>query len=295
MTQTQLLDFDDAHDIAVGNNTIAFKKYNNDQIELHYSVKSDNGEYFEESESLFIGDNSSIIVLNSDIDDFGDHGIIWESLIDNEYQLLSFDFWDEEIDTLNYSSPYPMQATILSYEIAIGKNKQPYFTDLALVKTENENQEIFVNSFLSKNSLHNISNSPFQESNPNLFFYSQDFSYNIILTWESTRNNHQQLFLTKERFYANTSELEKSKNHFSIFPNPTSSQINIKLSELVNSDYQIELLDIHQKTIANLYSGDIEPEESLNLKIPNEVANGVYFIRLSSKDFSETRKLLIAK
>jgi hypothetical protein len=76
-----------------------------------------------------------------------------------------------------------------------------------------------------------------------------------------------------------------------IFPNPSQGQVNIEL--LKEGDFYVTLMDISGKTYYNRsFNG-----KSFNFEIPSTVADGLYYLRILSKDNTQiyTEKLQLQR
>ena len=81
----------------------------------------------------------------------------------------------------------------------------------------------------------------------------------------------------------------------SIFPNPTKGQCTIQLSSRADVQINIDLLDINGQFISSL-DNDVNvnsTKSNIMVDVPSNIANGVYIIRLSSKDSLKYMKLII--
>ncbi|MFM1999728.1 MAG: Secretion system C-terminal sorting domain, partial [Bacteroidota bacterium] len=91
--------------------------------------------------------------------------------------------------------------------------------------------------------------------------------------------------------------IEDSKNQdsdFVIFPNPTSSELNILPFVALNETVNIELLDqmgkiVYSESIYNL-DGSI-----INVELPKEIASGLYLLHIENGDMSYQKKIVIEK
>lgn len=295
-TETQSLDFGNCKNPEVGNQTLAYQKLVNDSLRVYLSDFSHENNNWNNPELIYShSTNSSLIVLNSDFAEMGDYGIIWESQIESDYRLVAFDDWDD-LDTLSLSEENPMQASFLAYEVILKDNKYPYFTDRAFVRFENGNKEIFANPPFIKKSVINVSNSEFDESYPKLYFYLDSYSssYNVVLFWQSARNNHEQLFMVKRTFWIGSHE-ESISHQFSMHPNPASSHIVLNSPFDSPKNISIDLLDISGQYLSALHHGEISDNESIRIRLPQNLDNGVYILQINSANASELKKLIIQK
>lgn len=293
-TETQTLDSGNCKNPEVGNQTLAYQMLVNDSLRVYQSDYSfENNDWDNPELTYNHSSNSSLVVLNSDFDDMGDYGIIWESQIESDYKLVAFSD-DDHFDTLSFSEEGPMQAHFLAYELILKDNKYPYFTECAWVKSENGNKEIFAISPFLKDYEINISNSEFDESHPKLYMYHKSYSYNVVLFWQSTRNNHEQLFIAKRTFWVGTNE-KSINNHFSIHPNPASSHFILDSQFDSGKSISIDIFSISGQHLSVLYSGDISENGKILVPLPQNLDNGVYILQINSEKASELKKLVIKK
>lgn len=78
---------------------------------------------------------------------------------------------------------------------------------------------------------------------------------------------------------------------FKLFPNPTSDRvINVKFNDVTNKSLQIEVYNSLGQIV---YDWLIENDfTTLSLKL-NDLESGIYFLKLVSSDFQETKKLIL--
>lgn len=95
----------------------------------------------------------------------------------------------------------------------------------------------------------------------------------------------------------NTGAKEEFKSAYfsNVFPNPTSglTQIDFKLSS--NDNLTIELFDIMGKNVKTIRNGAFASGEHTIFFDTENIQNGVYFIKLSSTNYTATHKLAIQK
>jgi hypothetical protein len=92
-----------------------------------------------------------------------------------------------------------------------------------------------------------------------------------------------------------TKEEIKSAYFSNVFPNPTSglTQIDFKLSSTDN--LTIELFDIMGKSVKTIKNGSFASGEHSIFFDTENIQNGIYFIKLSSTNYTATHKLTIQK
>jgi hypothetical protein len=93
----------------------------------------------------------------------------------------------------------------------------------------------------------------------------------------------------------NTKEEIKSAYFSNVFPNPTTgiTQIDFKLSSTDN--LTIELFDIMGKSVKTIKNGSFASGDHSIFFDTDNIENGVYFLKLSSTNYTATHKLTIQK
>lgn len=81
-----------------------------------------------------------------------------------------------------------------------------------------------------------------------------------------------------------------NKEVFSIFPNPTSNEITVKITNEIES-LDVKIFDINGKKVFSKQS-KVDVNKELTISVSN-LSKGVYFIQLRDKFMSRTKKLLI--
>jgi hypothetical protein len=81
-------------------------------------------------------------------------------------------------------------------------------------------------------------------------------------------------------------------NAIKVFPNPAADLIAIQVEGLNTADITVELIDVQGKLIQSAF---INKGQTLTYFDVQTLYSGVYFVRLTSGDFSESRKIVIAK
>ena len=94
---------------------------------------------------------------------------------------------------------------------------------------------------------------------------------------------------------ATNNKIKSLSINSAIFPNPTKGQFTIQLSSKADVQINIDLLDITGQFISSLDNGINVNSTMSNIMVdvPSNIANGVYIIRLSSKDSLKYMKLII--
>jgi hypothetical protein len=77
-----------------------------------------------------------------------------------------------------------------------------------------------------------------------------------------------------------------------IYPNPTSGMFSISASNATFSELQISVTDIQGKVIFSETDNNISPDYNKQINL-EELAKGIYYIRLSNGTEMSIRKLII--
>ncbi len=137
-----------------------------------------------------------------------------------------------------------------------------------------------------------------------------------ILTGQSdTLNQSNEINLTRPYFYANPSfvpmsnSIAKTGSNFpsgihesqsifkmiNIYPNPASDRFTVSFDLIKSNTVSIELIDITGKTVLNSMAQNFSAgAHTTDIEI-NEIPQGIYFVRISTPEFSKTSRLIVIK
>jgi hypothetical protein len=84
------------------------------------------------------------------------------------------------------------------------------------------------------------------------------------------------------------------------YPNPFNPTTNIKYQLAKNSNVTLKIYDMLGKEVATLVNefqkaGTYEKQFSINLYSGNVISSGIYFCRIQTEDFADTKKMLLIK
>jgi hypothetical protein len=111
-----------------------------------------------------------------------------------------------------------------------------------------------------------------------------------VSTSNECGDSHSTIFSFTTEFTSSLFELEG--NAVSVFPNPTSSILNVEFELGLEKEIQVELVDLSGTLVQNQRLG--QSQKNLILDLEN-LSNGVYFLRLTSENGVLTEKILIQK
>jgi hypothetical protein len=79
-----------------------------------------------------------------------------------------------------------------------------------------------------------------------------------------------------------------------LYPNPFNSEIRIAIGGFTRDDFSLRLFDLLGRERATLHRGPLTGGR-LSFTAPPALANGVYFVVASDRNFTETRKAILLK
>jgi len=280
----------------IGNSHILYEKEVDNKNHLYLS-KFENEEWLPAEEFYTIGDNASATVVSEGHYSFGDVAFVWESFQNEEWQIYGCDIWDDEIGALEYTSTEPLNPHAIFFDIPIGQTDiSLWLSYLTFIDSEEGNGDVFVNEAWGAYTFPiNISNSEAVDTHPKLFSYSANYTNNIFLLWESTRNNHQQLYMCSSQFWVDTEDIDLSEK-FQISPNPTTQNTQITFNIQESGPVWVDLIDISGSYIDRLLQKSLDPgSHEITFMIDQILENGIYFIQLKTRDKVYRKKLILQR
>ena len=88
------------------------------------------------------------------------------------------------------------------------------------------------------------------------------------------------------------SDLENNLSISSVFPNPSTEQITVNLTIKKASEVSFKLIDLTGKVVKEIYVGEVFGQYKSSISVV-DIAKGSYFLKISSGDNSEYKKLMI--
>jgi type IX secretion system substrate protein len=90
------------------------------------------------------------------------------------------------------------------------------------------------------------------------------------------------------------SDVQANIENLNVFPNPASSVVNLHFELLERTSIEIHLLDLDGKGIEILYSSELSKGfQELMLKLPENLASAVYFLKITDEQGATCRKILV--
>ncbi len=87
-----------------------------------------------------------------------------------------------------------------------------------------------------------------------------------------------------------TENVLSGATNIEVFPNPSSSKINVVGHLDLDQRYQVKIIDLQGKTLSTTNDVDLNQEMDISF-----VPNGIYFLEVSNKSYLETIKLIKSK
>jgi len=180
--------------------------------------------------------------------------VSWENISGTGHTIYSYKF-SGTFYTSDFQQQSPFLPMIGIFEIPTGDFFD--FGFLTFVKSEGQNDEIFVNEdweispLLS--SYYNLSESPFEETNPAFFNGGCPLDNCILINiWESKRNDHWQLYYSINDLpcFGGISDQDQShKINLEISPNPVRNECDINYTINEDGPVSLELCTLDGKQI----------------------------------------------
>lgn len=176
---------------------------------------------------------------------------------------------------------------------------------LTYIKDENAQSELYVPvwSWLS-DSHYNLSQTPGDETNPNLFngkFTYPEAILDVINIWESNRNGHWQLYSSIMQVSIPSAIKEsqyREPDAINIYPNPFRDQITVYFNSEKSCKGSVDLYNTQGKFICRLLK-DIKINKGnqswvvdLSAEFGNDIPAGVYFVKLQSGGKEFTNRII---
>lgn len=111
----------------------------------------------------------------------------------------------------------------------------------------------------------------------------------------NTPTNNDYLWVDNLAFNGTVTGLSTFKNAHStilVYPNPSKDYITIELIDLKESSVKVQLVDVIGKLIKEININNVHGNYKRELNV-TDVEKGSYFLKISSNDISETKKIII--
>jgi len=283
--------------------TVYYERIIDELSAIYVSVYDEvNNEWDSPLEFYSIGDNTSLRMVSSSEYGWEYSVLLWESYEDDHWQLKAYASNSQEIEDLPLSGLSKMTPDGLYFDIPITKtNKYIELSYFAYVETENEQDDIFVTQLFDVvGNAFNITNSEAKDSHPQLFYCPRNNQLLSYLIWESDRNNHKQLFMSIDGFWANTSDIETNPLQLKLAPNPCVDHLQITFFLDTPSDVMMGVYNLKGQLIRQIN----QPNQTQGLHHifidmialnRNRLKAGVYLVSLRTNDFVVRKKVVVSR
>ena len=103
-------------------------------------------------------------------------------------------------------------------------------------------------------------------------------------------------YINRQNYIVDVPTYKEDTNNFniSLWPNPTSGNINISISTEKAGNVDVRLYDINGRLISSIYGGKVSPgQNSISWNKPSGIGAGLYFVVVESQTGKTVKKLLI--
>ena len=229
-------------------------------------------------------------------------GIVYQSFINDHWKIFltnnqGFSFKKIGSNYCNYKNP-----VYFNYPITTSNSIQetPFFVAFDDDSLYND-KEIMIKALYYNDSLINISTAEGDDYSPHLAYLSNNDTTFISIIWEHCSNNKIDIWMAKAIFRPIMGSVEDDKaiiNLFSLsqnYPNPFNPSTVISYQLPVSGNVTLKVYDTLGREVASLVNEEKLPG---NYEVKFDGSNlsiGVYFYRLQSGTFSETKKFVLMK
>ena len=195
----------------------------------------------------------------------------------------------------NFGATYPditWQKTNNSYAIvwsgdtAVSGEKEIYFQEVT-------NQGNLKNNCIKLSDMGPQGNKYYYALDPTVIANSEQ---GLLIAWEGNDNTDGMLATEVEIFiqmYGNavlSTEEMLFEQETSIYPNPNKGSFTVALNSGIVEDISIDVYDIRGRQVyGNIYNGS----DRFNQTIDLDVQSGIYLVKVSNGNFSETKRIII--
>ena len=301
-TEPIIIDENDCLNPVIGPISIAYEKSVNDTSQIYYTLYDSQSSTWLPPEELYtVGYNTSLSFIDNGIWGSNCPSLLWESRQGDSWKLFVYDFSLQELHDLEIQSSLQLYPSGLNIAIwLIKQNNYLELSYLTFVKNENGNDDIFVNEQHSILQFFNLSTSEYKDTNPRLvvgrYYWG---TYHIYDIWESYRNGHWQLFMSKMELVVSIGEHDNCDKSFDfeIFPNPFYENLRINYSLKSECLVEISIYDYRGKYITTLikkwesagtYSYLWNAKDDQN----KSISPGLYFVRFTANNSLVIKKII---
>jgi len=155
---------------------------------------------------------------------------------------------------------------------------------------ENNYVQFIDESILSESWYWDFGDGYFSNLQNPIHSYSENGNYFACLTVENDCSTD--IFCDTIKYYLGSDNFLILDNKFNVFPNPSKGKIYIELKNLINQQVYICIFNSHG-IIVHKQSNIINTNEEKLLINLSKMPKGIYFVKVVSDSFTETRKILL--
>ena len=111
----------------------------------------------------------------------------------------------------------------------------------------------------------------------------------VVTNWDNSKGNY--IFYNDTVITSVQTDLA-SLPAFTIYPNPASENIMIRLKKVSPGDVQLALIDISGAIVKKERKTVLKGQQTLQMNV-SYIPRGIYMLRLTNKDFTKTEKIII--
>ncbi len=155
---------------------------------------------------------------------------------------------------------------------------------------ENNSVQFIDESLLAESWYWDFGDGYFSNLQNPIHSYSENGNYFACLTVENDCSTD--IFCDTIKYYLGSDNYLILAKNFNVFPNPSKGEIYIDLKNLINQQVYICIFNSHGITIHE-QSNIINTNEKILLIDLSIMPKGIYFVKVVSDSFTETRKILL--
>ncbi len=223
---------------------------------------------------------------------------IWQATDGNQHSVIC-----ESISPVwgsySYSSPFQMNDPVAAAAFIPVKNTLNPTIGLSAYSGDSlGNPEIFVN-WMTPDAI-NLSNNPSADERPEVFILTGlgNMVYRLVLTWESFRNGHWQLWYTAMDISGSTAFTDREDTHFYGAPNPFRDRLSLSYSLPGDQEVRFRVLNsmgmlLYETPVIQGVKGQNSIDFSSYFTQDERILTpGLYFVEMRMKTEKKTIKLL---
>lgn len=131
----------------------------------------------------------------------------------------------------------------------------------------------------------------FSVSNSDVFMTLEIQTDGKILAFGSSTVSNEDSFVLSRYQVSNLGSQDFRKEKFSVYPNPFENEITIEFNSSIQTNSNVEVFDTNGRKLKNIVYNYYE-QNKLHLELPNNIAKGIYFVKVDNDNTSQSFKVL---